>query len=93
MEQEDAGVIDQLSAREACAVLAALRVFQQVRAAGGKIPPDLAHPVEPYRFTIERTIEELEHFEDVTQLSDSEIDALAERIAVEWPDTSRDRES
>lgn len=78
-------VIDQFSAREACAVLAAMRVFQQVRAAGGKIPIDTTHAVEPHHFTAASTIEELEHFEDVTQLSDAEIDALADRILINWP--------
>ena len=91
---EDASlVIDQFSAREACAVLAALRVFQQVRAAGGTIPPDLTNAVEPYPFTIVSTIEELEHFEDAVQLSDLEIDALADRIAIKWPDDIRHRDS
>jgi hypothetical protein len=74
-------VIDLFSAREACTVLAAMRVFQQVRAAGGKIPSD-THGAEPYHFTVAGTIGELEHFEDATQLSDSEIDALADRIAI-----------
>lgn len=87
MELRDSiSVIDQFSAREACSVLAALRVFQQVRAAGGTIPPHTAHADDPYCFTCSRTINELEHFEDSPPLSDSEIDELAERIAVRWPD-------
>jgi len=79
-------LIDQFSAQEACTVLAALRVFQQVRAAGGRIPPDLARSDDPYHATVARTIEDLEHFDDVTQLSDSEIDGLAVRMIVRWPD-------
>jgi hypothetical protein len=91
---QDTGLVtNQFSAREACAVLAALRVFQQFRAAGGTIPPDLTNAVEPYPFTIAGTIEELDHFENAVQLSDLEIDALADRIAIKWPDGIRHRDS
>ena len=77
-------VIDQFSAQEACTVLAALRVFQQMRAAGGRLAPDQTR-TQPYCFAGGATIDELEHFEDATQLSDAEIDALADRIAIRWP--------
>jgi hypothetical protein len=92
MEDKEAAssVIDVFSTREACTVLAAMRVFQQVRAAGGKIPSDIAHRAEPHHFTAVGTIGELEHFEDATQLSDSEIDALADRIAINWRDVVAD---
>jgi len=79
-------LIDQFSAQEACTVLAALRVFQQIRATGGRIPPDLARSDDPYHATAARTIKDLEHFADATQLSDSEIDALADRIVIRWTD-------
>jgi hypothetical protein len=81
--------IDQLSAREACTVLAALRVFQQLRAAGGNIPRVQNHPTDAYFFTAASTIAELEHFEDVDPLSDSQIDELAERIRVKWHEVAQ----
>lgn len=55
-------------------VLAALRVFQRCRAAG-EIPE-----ADPERFTQELVVEDLEHFEDCEPLTDSEIDALCERL-------------
>ena len=77
MDQQDAldggAVIDQFSAREACTVLAALRMLQQICAIGGRTSSGLA-------------IDEMEHFEDTTPLSVDEIDALCERIAINWPD-------
>ena len=85
MDRENTSrVIDQFSAREACTVLAALRVFQQLRATGGALPPDAICAEQPHRFTLVSTINQLEHFEDATQLSDPEIDALADRIAIRW---------
>lgn len=87
MSQQNANsIVDQFSAREACTVLAALRVFQQVRAAGGKIPAEPTHAVDPYHATCASTIGDLEHFENEPPLSDSEIDELADRIAVNWSD-------
>lgn len=83
-KQEPTRDIDQFSAREACTVLASLRLFQQFRASGEAIPPVIGHPADPYFFTAAGTIEELEHFEDVPPLSDSEIDVLAERIVMKW---------
>ena len=88
-QQEEPLVIDQFSAQEACTVLAALRVFQQVCAAGGSIPPDLAHAIDPYYASGASTVEDLEHFDNAAQLSNSEIDALADRIAIRWPDDAR----
>jgi 3-deoxy-D-arabino-heptulosonate 7-phosphate (DAHP) synthase class II len=58
--------------REFCTVLAALRVFQRVREAGGTIPG--GGPCE------EDTLDELEHFEDADPLTDRQIDNLCERI-------------
>jgi hypothetical protein len=71
-----------LSFKEFCTVTAALRVFSQVRAAGGNIP---GHPRDrngsTHNMTAQaETLEELEHFDECEPLTEEEIEELAERL-------------
>jgi hypothetical protein len=71
--------IDQFTAREACTVLAALRLFQVIERLGGELPS------ETRGFLSGGTrIADMEHFETEAPLSITELDALCERIAVDF---------
>ena len=64
-----------LTYKELSTILAALRVFQRVRATGGKLPL-----TDPTRYTSEETIDKMEHFEDAEPLTDEQINDLCERL-------------
>jgi hypothetical protein len=71
--------INQLTAREACTVLAALRLFQVIQRLGGELPSEtrgfLSDGIR---------VADMEHFESEVPLSITELDALCERIAVDF---------
>jgi hypothetical protein len=65
------------TAREACTVLASLRTFQIIR--------NCERPGFRKDVTFDATtICDMEHFENVEPLSVEEIDALCERITIDW---------
>jgi hypothetical protein len=76
--------IDQFTAREACTVLAALRLLQVIQWQGGALPsefrdiPSHSGPGAATRLT------DMEHFETEVPLSPAELDDLCERIDVDF---------
>lgn len=76
--------MNNLTHQELCTVLAALRVFQQERAARGGPITAIRGTAEPYFHSCADRIDRMEHFEDGTApLSDKQIDALCERLNCE----------
>ncbi|MCU1275918.1 MAG: hypothetical protein JWO48_3349 [Bryobacterales bacterium] len=76
--------IDQFSTREACTVLAALRLFQVIQCDGGELPfGNLSFLGQSSSSAVTR-LTDLEHFETETPLSVTELDDLCERIEVDF---------
>jgi hypothetical protein len=76
--------IDQFTAREACTVLAALRLFQAIQCQGGWVPPEIqSFFVGSTSIEVTR-LRDLEHFETEAPLNTAELDDLCERIAVDF---------
>ena len=76
--------IDQFSAREACTVLAALRLFQVIQCDGGELPSKIKSFLSQSSSSAVTRLTDLEHFETESPLSGTELDDLCERIEVDF---------
>jgi hypothetical protein len=76
--------IDQFTAREACTVLAALRVLQVIQRGGGALPMEVKSFLSRSGLDDATRITDMEHFETEAPLSVKELDDLCERIDVDF---------
>jgi hypothetical protein len=76
--------IDQFTAREACTVLAALRLFQVFQCHGGRLPSEIKSFLGRSSSGAVTRLTDLEHFETEAPLSVTELDDLCERIEVDF---------
>lgn len=76
--------IDQFTAREACTVLAALRLFQVIQQQGGGLPSEIESFLSRSNSRAVTRLTDMEHFETETPLGVKELDYLCERIDVDF---------
>jgi hypothetical protein len=76
--------IDQFTAREACSVLAALRLVQVIQCQGGGLPAEIERFLSRSSPSAVARLSEMEHFETEAPLSVTELDDLCERIEVDF---------
>jgi hypothetical protein len=76
--------IDQFTAREACTVLAALRVLQVIQGHDGRVPAEIGEVLSGCSSGTMTRLAEMDHFETEAPLNVTELDYLCERIAVDF---------
>jgi hypothetical protein len=76
--------IDQFTAREACTVLAALRVLQVIQGQDGCLPAEIGEGLSRCTSGAMTRLAEMDHFETEAPLNVTELDYLCERIAVDF---------
>jgi hypothetical protein len=76
--------IDQFTAREACTVLAALRLVQTIQLQGGALPAEIRSSFNTSRKGPEARLTDMEHFETEAPLGVEELEDLCERIDVDF---------
>ena len=76
--------IDQFTAREACTVLAALRLLQVIQFQGGELPSEIKSFLSGSTLSAVKQLTDMEQFETEVPLSVTEIDDLCERIEVDF---------
>jgi hypothetical protein len=76
--------IDQFTAREACSVLAALRLLQVIQCQGGGLPAEIKRFLSRSGPGAVARLSDMEHFETEAPLGVTELDDLCERIEVDF---------
>ncbi len=76
--------IDQFTAREACSVLAALRLLQIIQDKGGVLPSEIKAVFSRSSPGAVTRLADMEHFETEAPLSVMELEDLCERIDVDF---------
>jgi hypothetical protein len=76
--------IDEFTAREACSVLAALRLLQVIQCQGGELPSEIKGFLSRSSSSEVARLSDMEHFETEAPLSATELDDLCERIEVDF---------
>lgn len=76
--------IDHFTAREACSVLAALRLLQVIQCQGGGLPTEIKRFLSRSSPSAVARLSDMEHFETEAPLTVTELDDLCERTEVDF---------